>query len=291
LLHLDYLKENNTHYSGTFIKKASGRYYTGDTVGKRLARLVARNIKIPSHTQEQIKIVDPFSGDGRLIVWFLDSWLKLNCSNVLFDIELWDIDTVGFKTAQENINKAGKGIRNLSISCKKLDSFQEALKHERSFDIVLTNPPWEVLKPDRREIDKLPTDTRERYISKMREYDNWLASNYPLSQPKRKFAGWGTNLSRVGLELCLKLLRSDGILGSVLPASIFADDQSTKLRKHLLTKHSVIDIAYYSAEAKLYEKADVPSVTIVAKTDGIPKSQFPCTLTVKRIIRNQQLYH
>lgn len=46
---------------------------------------------------------------------------------------------------------------------------------------------------------------KSMYIDSLREFDDYLSRVLPYSQPKRKFAGWGTNLSRVGAELSLEI--------------------------------------------------------------------------------------
>ena len=46
---------------------------------------------------------------------------------------------------------------------------------------------------------------RDPLVAALARYDRELASAFPLSQPSRKFSGWGTNLSRAGLEAAARL--------------------------------------------------------------------------------------
>ena len=277
MLHLNHVSTAGAATSDDFIKKASGRYYTGESVGRQLARTVARSYAASNNCGEEICVVDPFGGDGRLLAWLMDAWAELHLPRRAWRLQLWDITDIGFAVAQQRFNKLR--VDGLDVECELIvgDAFRQGPAHASNFDIVITNPPWELLKPDRREVEQLREDLRSSYVSNMRLYDKWLAGHFPRSQPRRKFAGWGTNLSRVGLELSLQLARPNGVIGTVLPASVLADDQSSTLRKHLLLEHALRNVTYYPAESKLYESADVASITVVVEAYRKPMSTVPIT--------------
>ena len=285
MLHIDYLKERGSDDAG-FVKRASGRYYTGEVVGRQLAVEVAIAFHSEHPSARKIKVVDPFGGDGRLIAWLFDAWGDLGFPKVQWDVSLWDLDDVGFSDAKTRLIEASKrNNHRFQVDFQVVDAFAQTFNSQSAYDLVITNPPWELLKPDSRELAGLGSVQRKRYIAKMRLYDDWLARHFPLSQPKRKFAGWGTNLSRVGLEASLFLVRSGGIVGAVLPASFLADDQTASLREHLLTEHKLLSAAYYPAEAKLYESADTASISISILVDGEPANAL--TIGTHSLITSQ----
>jgi Alw26I/Eco31I/Esp3I family type II restriction m6 adenine DNA methyltransferase len=270
LLHLECLTMRMDEEAILF-KRASGRYYTGEIVGRRLASEVAQALHTASPKARKISAADPFGGDGRLIVWLMDAWAELNLPKVQWAVTLWDVNDVGFYEAEARLNEAsGRNKQSLRINLHVGDAFSKALEAREQFDVVITNPPWELLKPDSRELEVLGATSRKQYIAKMRSYDDWLSGHFPLSQPRRKFAGWGTNLSRVGMEAALAITKEGGIIGVVLPASFLADDQTARLREHLLTEHKVLSASYYPAEAKLYESADTASVAMALMAGGPP---------------------
>ena len=55
------------------------------------------------------------------------------------------------------------------------------------------------------------SEPAQRYIADLARYDRELAEAFPLSQPSRKFSGWGTNLSRAGLEAAARLTKDEDI--------------------------------------------------------------------------------
>jgi len=272
LQHLNFLRENKNSFSAPsehFFSVAEGRYFTGEMVGRHLSYSLIKECRGEWLAKTSIKVLDPFGGDGRLICWLIEEAAKQKCLPQLLEVEIWDISDVFFQLAKTSISSVARdaGLK-VRIKTKKVDSFTHAKSQKNKFDAVITNPPWELLKPDRRELEVLRPSVRPKYLQAMKEYDSWLNISFPLSAPKRKFAGWGTNLSRVGLELAIELSKADGQIGIVLPASFLADHQSDELRRHVVDRHSLRSIGYFPAEVKQYGAADIPSITLIARKDA-----------------------
>jgi Alw26I/Eco31I/Esp3I family type II restriction m6 adenine DNA methyltransferase len=258
--HLELLKNSNSaSLSDEFEKRATGRYYTHTSIALRMySSLLSDSAFVRS---KKIKIIDPFAGDGRLVIWLIDFCNSHNLKKE-WDVYLYDVNQKGLDIAQKYLAQFKKTGVDLKYTIQSGDSFKATKLYEDQFDLVITNPPWELLKPDSRELKQLDDNERVEYIESMRDYDAFLAENFPFSQPKSKFAGWGTNLSRVGVELAHKLIRGGGHCCIVLPASFFADEQSAQIRKHIVLNSNIIELAYYPAEAKLFDKADVSSSSL-----------------------------
>lgn len=79
------------------------------------------------------------------------------------------------------------GILNACIDVREIDSFEHALKNQQSFDICVTNPPWETIKPDSRELAKLEQSTREVYVSLLKEKAFWLEEAYHTPSQRESF--------------------------------------------------------------------------------------------------------
>jgi Alw26I/Eco31I/Esp3I family type II restriction m6 adenine DNA methyltransferase len=250
----------------TWLQNLTGRYYTHQAVGRHLSRAVweafaARGNLIPN----EIAICDPFAGDGRLVAWLIEQACGAG-ARASWRVELWDLHEDGLREAERALDGLAHRL-GIRIECKSrvIDTFAHAADLAPEFDIVVTNPPWENLKPDRRELSVLSEDSRASYLAALRETDIFLSRAYSLSQPRRKFAGWGTNLARVGIEVSVRIAKMSGVVGVVSPASFLADDASSSLRRWLLLENELLDLAYFPAEARLFGRADVPTATFVAR--------------------------
>ena len=277
--HLDHARARGARLPRSFIVKATGRYYTAMPVAAQLADAAiaawTRSDLIPGAT---LRIADPFGGDGRLIAQFVRAWRQARRPEMRWRITTWDLNEEGLAAAAEQFGELQRETGfDIQWKIKVGDTFRLARSCAERFDVVISNPPWELLKPDRRELNVLPPKAKTSYIDAMREYDQFLAGAYPIAQPSRKFAGWGTNLSRVGFEACRSLLRDDGVLAVVMPASFMADDLSIRLRRDVLVTSSVRAIAYYPAEARLFGSADVATITLVI--EPTPADEITPTLT------------
>lgn len=246
--------------------KASGEYFTPEIVGRRLARDVLVNL--PRSQARAIRVIDPFAGDGRLVAWLIEEATRATSPfrSATWEISLWDISESNVQSASARVTAAASraGVR-AKISAVVADTFQRAKNFAGMFDLVLTNPPWEHLKPDRRELADLIGDTAAQYVAALRVLATRLVSDFPHSAPGRPFSGWGVNMSRMGLEASMGLVGSGGVLGILMPASFLADHSSVQLREWLFDQHQCIRISYYPAEASLFEEADQPFSVLVLR--------------------------
>lgn len=261
MLHLTSLDlfDNPVVEKKSLIRRAAGRFYTPHWMARELAtQLVSRLPEKRKH-----KALDPFAGDGRLLAAVVES---IGESKVLksraWEFHLWDNDGVALADALINVRHAlSKAGVSGDVFVDQRDTFLDT--DERGvFDMVVTNPPWEALKPDSRELHEMSKAARVNYEAQLKTYDQRLKRVLPYSQPSSKTYGWGTNLSRCGLELAVNVCASDGVLGVILPSSILSDESSARLRRWLLDTARLVQVDYYPAEAKPFDSVDQPCVLI-----------------------------
>jgi DNA-cytosine methyltransferase len=245
-------------------QRLTGRFYTHERIGRAMAKDIAKRVK-PIDGQI-IKIIDPFCGDGRLVRWLIEElYAAGKLPNAGLSVVMWDCDKEAIKVAQDSVQLLFSKIptSNNKIEIRETDSFSETLFMERTFDICVTNPPWETIKPDSRELAELDDATKDSYIKLLKEKVFRLEKAYPHSKGTKKFSGWGANLARCGIEASIRLVKNDGHFGIVAPASIFGDQISAPLRAWLLTTNRIATIHHFSAEARLFDGVDQSAVYFV----------------------------
>ncbi len=117
--------------------------------------------------------------------------------------------------------------------------FPEVFARRRpGFDILLGNPPWEVLRSQGEQ-----GDTRHRQLANFLALRHRPAMKFQralgasLGHLPYQFQGQGdTNTYKLFLEQSFHLLRTDGRLGFVVPAGIHADAGTGELRRLLVTR-------------------------------------------------------
>jgi Alw26I/Eco31I/Esp3I family type II restriction m6 adenine DNA methyltransferase len=262
------LPDLNGHASKSLLHRATGSFYTHELIGQHLIQAVLKDFAFPTSL---VKLIDPFCGDGRLVCWLLEAVSPKAPRSFRWQVELWDYDEAAVVKAQGQVRQVASRLGlNADLHLMSGDTFQHGPQFFGAFDIVVTNPPWEILKPDRRELSQLSEADARQYVERMRQQDALLTRLFPLSQPDRKFSGWGTNLARCGVEAALKLTAPKGVCGFVSPSSLLADQMSISLRRWLFTTFAVKDLAFFPAEARLFDKVDQPCITLVAVPGTTP---------------------
>jgi Alw26I/Eco31I/Esp3I family type II restriction m6 adenine DNA methyltransferase len=265
-------EKKHEYHSKSLAQRLTGCFYTGELIGRELSLQVANYLR--NSKSKLLKIIDPFCGDGRLLCWLIEVLnAKAQLDDRKIEVHAWDFDSVAVNTAQKAIMSAIKKYSiDGSIIVKSCDTFSFALDFFNQFDAVITNPPWDVLKPDTRELNRFNPVAKKEYIDRLRKFDSFLASKYPASQPDSKLYGWGTNLARCGLQVSLNLLKKNGVCGIVSPSSFLADQSSLSLRTWLLKNYHFASVNYYPAELKLFKTVDQDSITMIIKES--PSDKF-----------------
>ena len=248
--------------------KILGKFYTDYKVARTMIKSLCGQMS-GAPVNQRLSIIDPFCGDGRLVLLLLEEIAQISAyHSAHLIISLWDIDKEAVRTAADAVRKfCNEKYLDFEVDARVADAFVEYIPMVGHFDICVTNPPWSLLKPQKlfaKSNDEMAMST---YRDAIEKYDTYMKTAFPNSQPTKKFGKWGTNLARCGTEVALKLVRSGGISGIVSPASLLNDQVSTPLRRWIFDHFCVTDISYYPAELKLYGSVDISSVTIVIRSE------------------------
>lgn len=243
-----------------------GKYYTDWKVAQNLTDLMVRNNAVLLQ-KKSLNVIDPFSGDGRLIVCLLRSLKKDNYSGEV-TIHLWDIDQTALANATQSIEAEAFKLKiKVCIDAKECDSFVEYHNHISSYDICVTNPPWGLIKPLKALSRRCSDQEWDNYRLALQQYQSYFEEEFSQPSSKKRFGKFGANLGRAGVEVSTLITKKNGVCGIVSPASLLTDQVSFELRQKLYEVYGLSEISYYPAELKLYGSADVSSVTIIMRNE------------------------
>ncbi|MGC1246988.1 MAG: DNA methyltransferase, partial [Spirulinaceae cyanobacterium] len=185
--------------------------------------------------------------------------------------------------------------------------FDEVIADKGGFDAIITNPPWEIFKPQAKEFfaqysdlvtkNKMDIKAFEKQQKKMLQNSEvaeaWLSykSQYPyissyyrqaeqyknqISVVNGKKQGTDINLYKLFLEQCFNLLRSNGECGIVIPSGIYTDLGSMQLREMLFTETKVTGLFCFENRKTIFEGVhrSFKFVVLTFEKDGETK-QFP----------------
>ena len=167
-------------------QRAAGRFYTHRAIGDRLATTIGPLLT----DRDRLTVVDPFGGDGRLVCWLLPQLASAGIRRV--GATIWEREAAAAPVANERIlAEAARVGLEVDVDVWTGDTFDRAAGSRERFDVVVTNPPWELLKPDHRELRQLPAHLRDSYIAELRASDQRLASEFRPPSRRDALLGGG----------------------------------------------------------------------------------------------------
>ena len=270
-LHISFLNSNFVYSNGKFLRKKSksnllesGAVYTNESIAYDIVYRTLKNIyaKRPS----SIKILDFATGTGRFyrqIVKCLFDLYGINPDySIINNIYAIDIDQIAVNICRINafsllsdfdINKAMKVSKhiinkNALIRQNLIDSSFAPVEEDFinlyniSFDAIVSNPPYLVLKPNKNKMDIDTIENINRMIKYFRNSGDYIYSIEGM-----------LNLYQLSIEAMLNMLKKGGEMGVICPSTLFADISASRLRKFILAKHEVSYIKYFPEDITLFE--------------------------------------
>ena len=162
--------------------------------------------------------------------------------------------------------------------------FDEILNKRGGFDAIITNPPWEIFKPNGKEFFEGYSDLISKKKMTIHDFEKqraellndpeireaWLdyLSQYPhqsayfrsapqyrhqVSIIKGKKAASDINLYKLFVEQCYNLLRPSGRCGIITSSEIYTDLGTKQLREMLFTQAEVTNLYGLSNEKFIFE--------------------------------------
>ncbi|WP_292744073.1 DNA methyltransferase [Nostoc sp. NMS4] len=175
------------------------------------------------------------------------------------------------------------------------------------FDAIITNPPWEIFKPQAKEFfaqhnelvtkNKMDIKDFEKEQNKLLQNpiiaSAWLEyqSQYPyvsayyrsseqyknqISIVNGKKAGTDINLYKLFTEQCFNLLRLGGECGIVIPSGIYTDLGTKQLREMLFSQTKVTGLFCFENRKTIFEEVDSRfKFVVLTFVKGSTTTEFP----------------
>ena len=218
---------------------------------------------------------------------------KRDAYDTLDGILLGDFQTLNIRYEQAQADGKAKKRPLVLADIRALTPFHWGYEFDRivgergGFDVIITNPPWEVFKPNSKEFFADYSDVISKNNMRIEDFDveqerllqnteiqaAWLdyLSRFPhvssfyrsaaqfanqISIVNGKKAGTDINLYKVFTEQTHNLLRKGGRCGIVIPSGIYTDLGAKQLREVLFTQSQIDSLFGLSNERFLFEGVD-----------------------------------
>ncbi|MBA2396686.1 MAG: ATP-binding protein [Ktedonobacteraceae bacterium] len=250
--------------------------------------LIARYQAAPESGEDAQKLRSDIQSQRRSALQNLNELLlnNFNALKIKYEEATWNIDK----------NSPGKSKRrSLQIQdILTLHPFHWSFEFSKvmargGFNIIITNPPWEVFKPQAKEffssrakpkqISKNKTriedfrEIRDMLLEDPKTLQAWLEylSTFPtqselfrsapqyshqISTFNNQRTGTDINLYKVFTEQCYNLLCSEGLCGIILPGGIYNDLGAKGLREMLIGQTKITGIFGFENRKRIFEDVD-----------------------------------
>lgn len=270
--HIDFLNSQYVYRKGKVVRVISkknlvdkGAVYTQSRIARDIVDATLNNLGSWPLSPKELKILDFATGTGRFyseVVDYLASRYATDTENIVLNsVYAIDLDPIALNITRL---KAFSFLHNYTESnlkeiCSRIILKNGLLRESLAlvdtnaitaadfgglfyggFDAIVSNPPYLVLKPNK----KIPP----KAWAVLQEQINYFRSSGVYSYSIEGML----NLYQISIESMLQMLKPGGEMGIICPSTLFADLSASKLRKHLLRQNKVRSIRYYAEKDDLF---------------------------------------
>jgi len=215
---------------------------------------------------------------------------KREAYSTLDTLLLYDFQELSIRYEQAQLTGKAKRRALTSDDIQDLQPFHWGYEFDRvmgeqdGFDVILTNPPWEIFKPNAKEFFAEFSDVVAKKKMDIKRFEKeqahlledpeiataWLdylsgfphVSAYFRNAPQfqnqvavinGKKAGSDINLYKLFVEQCYNLLRDGGFCGIIVPSGIYTDLGAKQLREMLFSGSEIAALFGLSNERYIFE--------------------------------------
>jgi Alw26I/Eco31I/Esp3I family type II restriction m6 adenine DNA methyltransferase len=277
-------REFSKHYL-----KNSGSVYTPKKIANDIVSQCIKNVAKKKYNIESIKCLDFASGTG--VFYFeainiLNKKYEIQLDKCIINLYAVDSDEVAISVLRlkiialfSDISESVVRALTSNIICKNvlhIDDFYQSKKIEifdcqktttAVFDVVFSNPPYLVLKVNKKNNSPELASYYDVLQKKIKlEVDFFRKSNlYNYS-----IQGM-LNYYQLSIEMIIKLTKSSGQIGVICPSSLFGDASASKLRKHILEDNGLLSVDFYTEKDKIFNNVTQATSIFFMEKGGITK--------------------
>lgn len=100
--HIKFIRTTEESVRRSFVVNATGRYYTHASVAGNMSKISIDRWTRKIEENEEMRLLDPFGGDGRLAIEFIKAWIVSDRPSVRWNVTLWDLSEYGFLAAKNS---------------------------------------------------------------------------------------------------------------------------------------------------------------------------------------------
>lgn len=256
-------------------QKNKGVYYTDYRLAYAMATSFVPFLKkwIGDYPQEIPKIIDVAAGSGILLCAFLEKAKEFIPIDQLISSGIYAADisahairaTLLSIASYTNNMKTITSLHNHILHADSLTNKQQLFKMTvgGGFDLIIGNPPWEKLKLTRHEFD-VASGSERHYGMAVKKLSKKKAAEFANKKAGlKKYAKeidvltsdikGEKDLYMIFLKLAMDLLKENGEMVQLVPASFIRNQQTAQLRKKLTDQSASLTISLFDNKAKFFE--------------------------------------